>query len=222
MRIRWPRIGRTSVNSPTTGCPPAQKLDFIHGLLGREMAEVRMFLERIERYSASLERHASGRRRRLPMRSNASRATSPRVPGIWTSRATPTSSRCAPGCWSWRADLGWLTPEEQRDEIMRMIGDQLARNAVSPAEVDQVCALNKDHELDLELDRLQLPDAQAGKVPQAAILACLGSAEGHARVLQALTSPNDDEAQIAQVYLRHRPIDDPERASCGRQRVSRA
>jgi hypothetical protein len=31
-----------------------EKLDFIHGLLGREMAEVRMFLERIEKYIASL------------------------------------------------------------------------------------------------------------------------------------------------------------------------
>ena len=54
-----------------------------------------------------------------------------------------------------------------------------------------------------------MPDAQSDKVAQAAILACLGSADGHARVLLALTSPNPEEAQIAQVYLRHRPIDDP-------------
>ena len=42
----------------------------------------------------------------------------------------------------------------------------------------------------------------------AAILACLGSKEGHARVLRALTSPDDDEVEIAQVYLRHWPIAD--------------
>jgi hypothetical protein len=76
--------------------------------------------------------------------------------------------------------------------------------------VDQVCALNKNHELDRLSERLPRLDTQSAKVPQAAILACLGSADGHARVLQALTSPNDAEAQIAQVYLRHRPIDDPD------------
>src|ERR1700687_4778217 len=32
----------------------AQRVDFIHGLVGREMAEVRMFLDRIEKYAASL------------------------------------------------------------------------------------------------------------------------------------------------------------------------
>ena len=91
-----------------------------------------------------------------------------------------------------------------------MIGDQLARNAVNPADVDVVCALNKDHDLDLEIDRLQLTDAQAQKLPQAAILACLGSPEGHTRVLQALTSSSDADVQLAQVYLRHRPIEDPQ------------
>ena len=40
------------------------------------------------------------------------------------------------------------------------------------------------------------------------MLACLGSAEAHARVVRALTSPNDDDVAIAQVYLRHRPLAD--------------
>src|SRR6266496_2663419 len=34
------------------GLPAAQKLAFIHQLMGREMAEVRMYLDRIERYTA--------------------------------------------------------------------------------------------------------------------------------------------------------------------------
>jgi len=45
-------------------------------------------------------------------------------------------------------------------------------------------------------------------VPHAAVLACLGSPEAHTRVLRALTSANDEEVQIAQVYLHHRPITD--------------
>ncbi len=42
----------------------------------------------------------------------------------------------------------------------------------------------------------------------AAALACLGSGEARARVLRALTSQDDDEVQMAQVYLRHRPMTD--------------
>jgi hypothetical protein len=68
--------------------------------------------------------------------------------------------------------------------------------------------MNKNHELDQELYRLQLSPALADKAANAAVLACLGSTEAHARVLRALTSPNDEEVQIAQIYLRHQPIAD--------------
>jgi hypothetical protein len=104
--------------------------------------------------------------------------------------------------------LGWLTPAEQRAELMRMFGERLARSAVGSAEVDLACSLNKGRELQQDLHRLQPSPAQADKVANAAVLACLGSAAGHARVLRALTSPNDDDVQIAQIYLRHRPLAD--------------
>jgi hypothetical protein len=91
---------------------------------------------------------------------------------------------------------------------MRMIGDQLARDTISPADVDLVCSLNKEHELDQELQRLPRSVLQASKATHAAVLACLGSAEAHARVLRALTSPNDDDVQIAQAYLYRRPLAD--------------
>ena len=187
----------------------AQKLDFIHRLLRRDMAEVRMFLDRIEKYSTSL----GDAERQAPAVADAldriARDESARTRYLEFARdADQIAVRAR--MLELARDLGWLTQDEQRDEIVAMIGEQLARNNVSSADVDQVCALNKDHALDLELDRLQMSGVQVDKVPQAAILACLGSAQGHARVLQALTSPNDDEAQIAQVYLRHRPIDDPQ------------
>ena len=89
-----------------------------------------------------------------------------------------------------------------------MIGDRLAGSSVSSAEVDLVCALNKDHQLDQELGRLEVPPEQAAKVAHAAVLACLGSTEAHARVLRALTSPDDDDVQIAQAYLHRRPLAD--------------
>jgi len=175
--------------------------------MGREMAEVRMFLDHIEKYSASLseaERHA------------------PEVSGALESIASDEAARTRYLEFARDADqpavrarmvelarkLGWLSPEDQRAELIRMIGDRLAGNSVGSADVDLVCALNKDHNLDQELHRLHVPPAQANNVPHAAVLACLGSTEAHARVLRALSSPDDEEVQIAQVYLHHRPIAD--------------
>ena len=185
----------------------AQKVDFMHQLFNREMAEVRMFLDRIERYSATLpdstqrdpavakalERIASdgpARNRFLDFARDADQiAVRARMLDL-------------------ARDLGWLTTDERADESVRMISDVLARDSISAADVDQVCALNVDHELDDALFQLPPQGARGERVPQAAILACLGNVQSHARVLQALTSARDEDTEIAQVYLRHRPIGD--------------
>jgi len=185
----------------------AQKLGFVHELLGRDMAEVRMFLDQLEKYSASLD--------------DAERQAPP-VAAALAEIAADQSARERYLEFARDADepavrarmlalargLGWLTPAEQRAELMRMFGERLARSAVGSAEVDLACSLNKGRELQQDLHRLQPSPAQADKVANAAVLACLGSAAGHARVLRALTSPNDDDVQIAQIYLRHRPLAD--------------
>jgi len=186
---------------------PAQKLGFVHQLLEREPAEARMFLDRIEKYATSLseaERQVPAVARALDdiARDDAARA---RYLDFARDADEPVV-RARMIELAYR--LGWLSPVEKRAELMRMISDQLARNVVSPAEVDLACSLNKDGELDEELHRLQLPPAQANKVGHAAVLACLGNQEGRAQVLLALTSPNDQEVEIAQAYLRHRPIAD--------------
>jgi hypothetical protein len=104
--------------------------------------------------------------------------------------------------------VGWLAPADQRAELMRMIGAQVARNSVGLADVDLVCRLNADHQLDQAAAGLDVVPVHAEKIGPAAALACLGRAENRARVLGALTSANDDDVQIAQVYLRYRPIGD--------------
>jgi hypothetical protein len=186
---------------------PAEKLDFIHGLLRRDMAEVRMFLERIEGLFASLsesERQAPSfsealgeiarddvaRQRYLRF---AEDADQPQVRARMIQLA---------------GTLGWLSPPDQRAELVRMIGDLLVQRSIGSAEVDLICSMNRDHELDQERYRLSLSPSQSDKVAHAAALACLGSAEGRTRVLQALTSRDDAESQIAEVYLGHRPITD--------------
>ncbi len=186
---------------------PAQKVDFVHELLNREMAEVRMFLDHIEKYSASLsesERRAPTVNRALEEIAHDEAA---RARYLKFARDADQPSVRARMMGLARS-LGWLSPEDQRAEFMRMIGDQLAGNSVSPADIDLVCALNKDHALDQELHRLKVPPEQAAKAAHAALLACLGSPDAHARVLRALASSSDDEVQVAQIYLHRRPITD--------------
>jgi hypothetical protein len=185
----------------------AQKIDFVHQLLDRDMAEVRMLLDRIEKTMAAM----SEAERQAP-------AVVQALDGI----ASDTAARTRYLEFARDADqpairarmielagaLGWLSPSEQRAELMRMIGDQLARDAIGPADVDLVCSLNKEHELDRELQRLPPSALQANKVTHAGVLACLGSAEAHVQVVRALMSPNDDDVQIAQAYLHRRPLAD--------------
>jgi len=136
----------------------AQKVNFIHQLLGRDMAEVRMFLDRLEKYSASLgetERQTPAVAQALDgiTRDDAARA---RYLDFARDADQPAVRarmiELAQG-------LGWLSPADKRAELMRMISDQIARNSVSSAEVDLVCTLNKDHELGRERNRLQLSAA---------------------------------------------------------------
>ncbi len=183
----------------------AQKLDFVHRLMGRDMAEVRLFLDRIEKYVASvspterqmpevaqafgeIEGDQGARARYLEFARDADQPTV-------RARMIKLASR-----------LGWLSPEDERAEIMRMVNDRLAGNAVSPADVDLVCVLNDQHGLDQELPRVHALQPGAGAVGQAAILACLGSTAARERVLLALTSRDDNEVQIAKAYVRRRPI----------------
>ena len=183
--------------------PIERRAQFVHQLLERETAEVRMFLPRLEKFAARLsvdDRQspammsiASDRQARARYFDLARDADSPAVRARMIALA---------------GQLGWLTPDGERDELVRMFNEQLARNAVTPAEVDLACALNKDGDLDGERDRLVVPPAQADGVAPASLLACFGSPEGRDRVVRALTSPSEDDARFAQVVLRYRPLDD--------------
>jgi len=101
--------------------------------------------------------------------------------------------------------LGWLSPLEQRAELVRMISDLLEKGSFGPAEVDLTCALNGDHGLDGERHRLSLSPSQVEKVTHAAALACLEARRPGPRIA-GVTSRDEAEAQIAEVYLGRRPI----------------
>lgn len=187
----------------------AARLAFVHTLLDRDVAEARFFLDRIEHAAAAvtpearsqpavaaaldaIARDAPARDRFLAL---ARDADEPRT----RARMTRLAGR-----------FGWLSDADERAELRAMIDARLAANAVTPADVDLVCSLNQDGGLASELDRVQVPDAIAGKSSTAGVLACLGSGEARIRVLEALTSPRENDVAIAQVVLRHRPIHDVE------------
>ena len=57
--------------------------------------------------------------------------------------------------------LGWLSPPDQRAELVRMIGDLLVRRFIGSAEVDLTCSMNRGHELDQERATLSAKDGGA-------------------------------------------------------------
>ncbi|WP_128001728.1 hypothetical protein [Piscinibacter defluvii] len=185
--------------------PEAQKLEFLHRLLQREASDARMLLEHVERYLAGLgparrtqPEVAEGlariaadqpaRERFLALARDADRAST-------TTRMTAVAR-----------SLGWLTPAQEQDEFVAMIARRMARNELGRHEVDLVCDTPAGRGAGLA-ERLQATGApRAEVVADAAVLACLGSPAAHERTLRALTSPREDEVEIAQVYLRHRPM----------------
>jgi hypothetical protein len=185
----------------------SQKLDFIHQILRRDAAEVRMFLDRIEGFLSSFnedERHE-------PPASNALdaivRDQIARDRFLRFARDADQASVRA-RMTSVARDLGWLSPADYRAELLSMIRELLTRPSVTTAEVDLICSLNDGHDLDRELDALEPSLRATNRMDHAAALACLGSSEHHDRMLLALSSPNDDDVRMADVYFRHRPITD--------------
>jgi hypothetical protein len=104
--------------------------------------------------------------------------------------------------------VGWLSGEEQRAELGRMIVDVLASDSAGYGEIDLICALNKDRTLDPELKHLKTSGPTAMRTVREAARACLGSGEARSRVLKALASPNEQDVRVVQAYLRHQPIAD--------------
>ena len=183
-----------------------QRLAFVHDVLRRNTAEARLFIDHLEHYSGTL----GPEQRREP-------ETAAKLAEIAGDRAArkrfidfvrdADQPEIRVRMIAFAQNIGWLTPAEGRAEFLRMISDQIDRNAVGSAEVDLVCARERDPDLGLAL--LGLPASPGtGKVANAALLACLGNGEAHTRMLNALTSADDGEVSIAQVYLHHRPLAD--------------
>lgn len=186
---------------------PAQKLGVIHRTMGGDLVEVRMSFERIEKFFASL---SAGEREEASLsRALAEMARDRSARGRYLALVRDTEDPAIRvRMIALARTLGWLSPADQRAELVHMILDVLASNSASYGEVDLICSMNRDRDLDRELHRLKVSKLPVNDTAYAAARACLGSSEGRARVLRALASPRDQDVQIAQAYLRHHPITD--------------
>jgi hypothetical protein len=185
----------------------ANKLDFVHQLLQRHVTDAWIYLDRIQRYTKSLDDPA----RRTPevLRAFADIAGDAAARGRFLDFARSvdrpeTRARMMKAA----LNLGWLSPDERWSELAQMLGDLLARGAIGLTEVDLACTMNREHDLDGAFDWRVPPGSAADDVPHAAVRACLGSTEGYRRTLKGLVSPNEADVRIAQAYLRHRPLAD--------------
>jgi hypothetical protein len=188
--------------------PAAEKLAFIHEVLDRDSGDARMFFDRIETFlstltegerqsvafSQAMERIADDRAARERFLDLAHGAEQPSVRARMIDVAQT---------------LRWLSQDEHRDEIVGLMRELLARPAMSGSDVDLICARNRNHVYDAERTALQTTVDTSNRVDRAAALACLGGTDDHARMLTALTSVNEADARMAEIYFYHRPITEP-------------
>jgi hypothetical protein len=183
----------------------AQRLAFLHRLLGGEATELRMSFDRIESFFASLPAEERGKDAFVRAAGEVARdkAAADRYMALTRETEDPA---LRVRMIALARTVGWLSPADEQGELALMIHDVLAGGAMGFGEVDLICTLHRERGLDGSLQRLGA--FKAKKVAQSAGLACLGSGEARARVLRALASTDEDEVQIAEAYLRHYPIED--------------
>ncbi len=185
----------------------AQKVAFMHEVLRREPAEVRLFLGHLERFTASigpLQRVAGKTAAAFDGIAHDQEARGRYLEFARDADETAVRTRMM----ALARNIGWLTPAQEQAEFMRMIADQMHRGRLGREEVDLACARGRASEQDPAFQRLAGDALKAAKVAPAAALACLGSTEAHARVLRAVSSANPDDIAIARAYLKYRPLSD--------------
>ena len=184
--------------------PIGAKLAFVYGLLQRHIGEARLNLDRIRRLRESLDASVFDDPLAAQVLEVIARDEDARDRVLDYARQTDRpDTRVA--MLDLARDVGWLTREAHRDELAAMLRELEVRPDAGVAEVNLACRLNADASLDG-----RFADTRAtGGTAQAAMRACLGSGEDRARTLQALLGPAEADVQLAQAYLRHRPVDDP-------------
>jgi hypothetical protein len=183
----------------------AQKIGFLHDVLLRDMSGVRMFLDHIESYTATLgaaQRNPAAVRTALA----AIEADGAARDRFLAFARDADDMQVQTRMMALARSLGWLSAVQEQTEWVRMLAERMKRDSLGKNEVDLVCASPAPRESDLARQLLATNATRAGNVAHSAVLACLGDTEAHVRTVRALTSARHDDALIAQTYLRLRPL----------------
>ncbi|HET7731397.1 MAG TPA: hypothetical protein VFK48_15315 [Usitatibacter sp.] len=182
----------------------ARKLRHVHALMRRDIRQAAHFVPRIEKLLESVpaaEREAPALSQALAEIS-ADDASRDGFVAIARQSAPARRARMV----ALAGHLGWLAPEAQHAENVALVNDLLARPRMEFGDVDLVCSLSARGALADALERIRRP--AAARVAHSAALACLGDVEAQGRVVRALAASDVADVQIAQLYLRHRPMTD--------------
>ena len=188
-----------------TRSPAAKKLAFVHELLRRDPREVRSFFERIEKLWNSFSEKDRESPEFLHEAALLSADDTARERFLSIARGSTARPEIRARMIHLAGAFAWLSPNEVRQEYVRLATDLMDAGAVGYAEVGLACSLNADHSLDSLAGEAR---AHARRLADEAVLACLGDREAHAHVVRALASGEEREVQIAQAYLRLNPITD--------------
>jgi hypothetical protein len=188
---------------------PAQRLDSVHRLLQRPVAESRLLLDRVEHFTDTLTPDERKKPEVTQALARIGQDTGSRDRFLAFARDADQSDTRA-RMIEVAHDLGWLSSDQRRQEFAGLVGDLLARKDIGAPEVELACALNDKGELDGAVKVAAGGSGAAQPVARAAVMACMGSTEARRRVLQGLVSADDADVRIAQAYIRHRPIADPD------------
>lgn len=183
---------------------PAQRLEAVHQILQRPVAESRLLLDRLEAFAGTLDPAARRQPEVAEVLARIGRDGEARDRYLAFARDADQPETRARMIGVAHA-VGWLSPAQRRDELVQMFSEMMERKSIAGTEVGLACRLNKDGALDGALTRVSAPAAGVG---HAALLACMGDAQARPRALKGLVSADDAEVRIAQFYLRHRPITD--------------
>ena len=185
--------------------PTAAKVDAVHRELAGGMPGVRIAFDRVERFLAGLSPVERGDPAVQAALARLASDAAVRARYLAIERATEDPVLRV-RMVDFARTAGWLDATERHAELARAIGETIARPSIGFGDVDLVCTLNGDRGFD---DARALVKAGAARTAsQAAALACLGDAPARAKVLRLLASADAGEVQLAQAYLRHRPITD--------------
>ena len=197
---------RADVCGLANGSPAlAQKITFMHQVLQRDVTDVRLFLDHLEQFAASITP--------APQQPPEVTAALARIEGDHGPRERflefardADEATVQARMMALARTLGWLTPAQEQAEFIKMVARRMGRGSLSHTEVDLVCSRPPGGEW-LDVQRPLVADAaRKGDLSHAAVLACLGDPDAHGRTVRALSSPRDEEVAIAQIYLRHRPL----------------